>query len=676
MRADAAEARRITDTFRRKTESAIARVSASSPLGRDEIRHRDTLAAQASARVSAFEEAQFSTLTRLTELRTAQTEALAAAERITACTRQGWPELQAQATALRGEIARDEASRHSVEELHAALEEQYGRLAKDAAGEIIKAARLVATTLARFRLVKAVLDGPYDVVLIDEVGAATLPEVLLAVAKAGQCAVLLGDFMQLGPILPPALEDSDRPDIRRWLVTDLFRHCGISTLAEAVRHRSCLVLDTQHRFGPDVMRLANLLAYDGLLKAGPNVRAHDASDPEIVIVNTDGLHELAEVRRVSSRSGWWAAGLLLSRALVELHHENGEITGVITPFTAQAAATLEALRDVEPGGNPLAEVGTAHRFQGREFPVVVFDTVEPQYGRGLWMDQASLLPGSGRWQQAGVRLFNVAATRVEHRLYVIASRERVWNAKPGTALGHLGTLLRSGQVRSLSATSLITPTTWEPASLGPEGSRLAEVLARHVEISDINDERSFYGQFGALISQAQHSIWVWSAWVASRVRTLLPLLKAAVDRGVRITVFVRDPSDSLQQKRHFAEALAALRAVVPNLIEVHQTHEKIVVIDDHIVMLGSLNTLSQQRSREVMITMRGRHWARKLLTDLHAEEFSKPPRCGACKGQQVDLRRASDSSWYWRCYNPACPDSGKGKYRAWTRAVILRPPRN
>jgi hypothetical protein len=79
-----------------------------------------------------------------------------------------------------------------------------------------------------------------DAVLIDEVGAATLPEVLLAVAKASKCAVLLGDFMQLGPILPRALEDSDRPDIRRWLVTDPFRHCGITTLAEAVRHPSCL----------------------------------------------------------------------------------------------------------------------------------------------------------------------------------------------------------------------------------------------------------------------------------------------------------------------------------------------------------------------------------------------------------------------------------------------------
>jgi superfamily I DNA and/or RNA helicase len=118
-----------------------------------------------------------------------------------------------------GDITRDEARRHSVEERHTVLQEQYEKLAKDAQGEVIKAARLVATTLARFRLVKAVRDGPYDVVLIDEVGAATLPEVLLAVAKASKCAVLLGDFMQLGPILPGALENSDRTDIRRWLVT-------------------------------------------------------------------------------------------------------------------------------------------------------------------------------------------------------------------------------------------------------------------------------------------------------------------------------------------------------------------------------------------------------------------------------------------------------------------------
>jgi phosphatidylserine/phosphatidylglycerophosphate/cardiolipin synthase-like enzyme len=128
--------------------------------------------------------------------------------------------------------------------------------------------------------------------------------------------------------------------------------------------------------------------------------------------------------------------------------------------------------------------------------------------------------------------------------------------------------------------------------------------------------------------------------------------------------FVRDPSDALQQKRHFAEALASPRAVVLNVVEVHTTHEKIVVIDDHTVMLGSLNALSQQRSREVMITMTGQHWAGKPLTDLHAEEFSRPPRCGAWKGQQVDLRRVTDSgSWFWRCYNRPARTAAKAGTR-------------
>jgi hypothetical protein len=668
----AAKARSIARAFRQSTEAVVADLTTLAVLSREEIHGRDAAAAQAKGRVHDLEQAQLATLERLAELRAAEAAAQAAEELVTRCTRRGWPGMHAQAETLRSEVAHDNARRRSLEERHKELQKQYEGLARDAQGELIRAARLVATTLARFRTTKAVLEGPYDVVLIDEVGAATLPEVLLAAAKASRCAVLLGDFMQLAPVLPSTLEASDRADIRRWLVTDAFRHCGITTPAEAIQHPSCLALDVQHRFGPRVMELANLLAYDGLLKPGEGVRSHAEGDPEIVLMDTDGLHELAQVYRVSRSSGWWPAGLLLARALVELHVENGESTGVITPYVSQAEATLEALRDVEPDGQPLAEVGTAHRFQGREFPIVVFDTVEPWYDGGLWMGQASRLPGSTAWQREGVRVFNVATTRVQHRLYVIASRQRVRNARPGTAFGHLGALLRDRRVRSVPAASLITPQESEPPNLGPEGRRLAEVLARHVEITDIHDERSYYDQFADLISQAQTSIWLWSAWVASRVHALLPLLNAAVDRGVRVTVFVRDPSDTLQKKKHFAEALSELRAVVPNVVEVNVTHEKIVVIDDHTVMFGSLNTLSQQRSREVMVTIRGHHWARKLLTHLHAEEFSRPPRCEACKGQLVDLRRKSNGQWYWRCYSPACPEHGKGSYKAWTRDVVLR----
>lgn len=674
QRTAAARARSVANAFRQDTETSVAALGARAVLSREEVQHRGTAAEQAQARLSDLEQAQFDSLDRLSGLRADHAAAQVAEELVAACTRRGWPGMHAQATTLRREVLQDDTQRRKLKERHEGLQQQYERLSRDAQGEIIRAAQLVATTLARFRTTKAVLEGPYDVVLIDEVGAATLPEVLLAIAKASWCAVLLGDFMQLGPVLPRALDHSDRADIRRWLMTDAFRHCGITTPAEARDHPSCLVLDTQHRFGPNIMQLANLLAYDGLLKPGDSVRSHAEDDPEVVLIDTDGLHELAQVRRVSRNAGWWPAGLLLARALVELHQENGETTGVVTPYTAQADATLEALRDVELGGRPLAEVGTAHRFQGREFPIVVFDTVEPWHDGGLWMGQASRLPGSNTWQQDGVRLFNVATTRVQYRLYVIASRDRVRNAKPGTAFGHLGALLRDHKARRVPATSLVTPPEFEPTNLGPEGRRLAEMLARHVEITDIHDERSFYDQFARLISQAQNSVWLWSAWVASRVRTLLPLFKAAVDRGVRVTVFVRDPSDTLQKKRHFAEALAELRTVVPQVVEVNVTHEKVVVIDDHTVVFGSLNALSQQRSREVMITMRGRHWARKLLTHLHAEEFSRPPRCGACDGQQVDLRRKASGPWYWHCYSKTCPEHGKGRYRGWTRDVVLRRP--
>ena len=106
-----------------------------------------------------------------------------------------------------------------------------------------------------------------------------------------------------------------------------------------------------------------------------------------------------------------------------------------------------------------------------------------------------------------------------------------------------------------------------------------------------NDERSFYDQFAQLISQAQNSIWLWSAWVASRVGTLLPLLQAAVDRGVRARYSFATRATHSSRRSISPKPSPALRAVVPNVIEVNVTHEKVVVIDDHTVMMGSLNAL-------------------------------------------------------------------------------------
>ncbi|MFE2162611.1 AAA domain-containing protein [Streptomyces lydicus] len=589
---------------------------------------------------------------------------------------QGWPARFDLARRLRPAVAADTTRQPVLEKQYQEVQEEYERLARDAQSEIIKAAKLVATTLARFRTNRAVFEGPYDVVLVDEAGAATLPEVLLATGKAGRTAVLLGDFMQLGSVIPPELKGHDRADIQRWLLPDVFQHCGIAEPSDAQAHPACVTLTQQHRFGPAVMQLANDLAYGGVLGGGSQTQAaRPTDDPEIVLIDTDGLHELARAHLTGSRSGWWPAGSLIARALVELHRELGEETGIVTPYRVQAEATLEALRDVEgPGGGALAEVGTAHKFQGREFDIVVFDTVEGGVGsRELWMACAHLQPAASSWPRDGVRLFNVAVTRVKTRLYVIASGERVKNAKPGTALAQLAALIGTRRgVRVLPAKTLITPPTAPPTFRGEFGTALAEVLSRHVEVAEIDDERDFYRTFTEEIRHARQSLWLWAPWVAKRVSSLLPELRQAADRGVRISVFIRDDTDQLQKKPANQKLITDLRTVAHVVVPMNVMHQKIAVIDERTVMLGSLNVLSQSWTREVMLTMRGAYFARKLLEHEHAAIFAAPPRCGRCNGAEIEIRRRQNGTWVWRCYAPACKTTPRGGTNAWTQNIRLR----
>ncbi|HLL66452.1 MAG TPA: AAA domain-containing protein [Micromonosporaceae bacterium] len=570
---------------------------------------------------------------------------------------------------LRERIAAAAPLRASLEQQYSKAQEEFDRLRRNAEHMVISNAKVVAATLARMRLSKVVLDGPYDVVLVDEVGAATVPEVLLAVSRARTTAVLLGDFLQLGAVIPNGLDRSDDPAVQRWLRRDVFAVCGIATAANACAQPGCTTLAIQHRFGPDVMGLANAIAYDGQLEPGPDIRAHAPDDPEIVLVDTDGADDVARVRATSKTAGWWPVGALLARVLADYHHSRGESVGVVTPYRHQAEATLEAFRDHASDQSNPTEVGTAHRFQGREFDVVVFDLVEDHTDR-RWMAQARAdRPGFPR---EGFRLFTVAVTRPKTRLYLIGSRTRVTEAAPGTPLGHvaalLGTTVRTVKAHQLIAGIAAPHDSRREVTLGPVGTELSEILAQHVRVADIHDERQFYETFVDHLRTAQDSIWIWAPWTAGRMRSVLPVLADAVRRGVTVVVFVRDPSDTGQKGAISQEYVDQLRQVATTVVEVHTMHQKIVVIDERLVLLGSLNVLSQSKSREVMLVMQGECFARKLLDHEHARTFAKPPACGKCGSTKIDLRRTLAKDWYWRCYalKPQPKPDGKADPCGWT----------
>jgi AAA domain-containing protein len=337
---------------------------------------------------------------------------------------------------LRSSLTASTARIRDLEQQQEQLLTELDRFRRSAETEIIHDARLVATTLARARAHPAVLRDRFDVVLIDEVGAALVPEVLPAVAQAGRTAVLLGDFRQLGAIPPPQL-DAKRPDVEKWLRRDAFAFCGITSPKLAQEHPGCVVLSQQYRFPPAITALANEVGYGGVLRDGAE-RVESDEDPRIVLIDTDGLGDLAVVRRIGKGvKGWWPAGALLTRVIAQHHRDHGESVGVITPYTSQAEATLEAIRDVE-GDSALPEiaVGTAHRAQGREFEVAIVDLVEDGQQEG-WLANASL-SSSNDWRRDGARLFTVATTRPRQRLYLIGSGHAVRNARLGYRASHGG----------------------------------------------------------------------------------------------------------------------------------------------------------------------------------------------------------------------------------------------
>jgi phosphatidylserine/phosphatidylglycerophosphate/cardiolipin synthase-like enzyme len=178
--------------------------------------------------------------------------------------------------------------------------------------------------------------------------------------------------------------------------------------------------------------------------------------------------------------------------------------------------------------------------------------------------------------------------------------------------------------------------------------RIRGALSEHVRISRVDDERTFFPELLKQIDAARSSIHIWAPWIAGRVEHVLPSLEAARDREVDVVVFARGERDTLQAKVSMLAFLRQLQASRVTVVAIHMMHEKVVVIDRQLVMLGSLNSLSQRNTREVMVSVHGRHFAQRLFEELRAERFLKPRKCPTCGSMNGEFRRWK-KGWIWWC---------------------------
>ncbi|WP_024876883.1 hypothetical protein [Saccharomonospora piscinae] len=244
----------------------------------------------------------------------------------------------------------------------------------------------------------AAAEGDFDVVLVDDAGSARLCDVLFAVGRARETAVVFGDLAQPWPqVVPEWLEQ--RADVRQWILSTPFSHCGILTPSDAHAHPGCAVLTGQYRVGPAIQAIASDIGYTALLAA-------EGRHTDVVLLDTAG----EPVERA---------------ALVGLIAEDGG--AVLVPSEEQIAGWRDVLRDTLG-----VDVGTVGTVTGHEFPTVVLD-----------------LTGDGWYDR--VRSFISGIARARDRLYLLADLGAVRSAPTGTPLGAVRALELQGglQVRRL-----------------------------------------------------------------------------------------------------------------------------------------------------------------------------------------------------------------------------------
>ena len=138
------------------------------------------------------------------------------------------------------------------------------------------------------------------------------------------------------------------------------------------------------------------------------------------------------------------------------------------------------------------------------------------------------------------------------------------------------------------------------------------------------DENTFYPAFTSDLKVCQQELIIESPFITNkRMQTLWPIFNNLKSRGIKIFVVTRNPKEhSLKYEQQSEEEIQKMESVgIQVLICSGNHHRKIAIIDRNIVWQGSLNILSQIKSRELMQRTNDRYFAINLFDFLNYKKY-------------------------------------------------------
>jgi hypothetical protein len=564
-----------------------------------------------------------------------------------------------------------------LQERSRALEQEIADVAK----VLMSEASAVFCTLTKMYVGKDMERQTFDAVIVDEISMALPPLILLAAARATSRIILVGDFLQLPPIVR---SDSEISSSR--LRQDVFHLAGVAVDNEPTRDCRVLArLGTQRRMLPEIAEVARHLAYGSRIVDHDSVFDRESPGwleflPEetLVVVDTADLHCWSGKQPGSlSRFNFYSANLaaeLAAMAAVDLPKpEDGEPhpIAIVTPYAAQRRLLNKHV--IAMGLEKWVAAGTVHTFQGNEADFVIFDSVldEPYYSARVC---------DPRNYGDVVRELNVAVTRARSKFVFIGSSE--WlnrHASPGSALGKLWVFLQQNagfvpaadlveEGFSQRVQGVLSPDVWQLPADG-DGP-----------VHQLLDEVSFFDYFASDVAAASESIFGLVPYFGQyRWPRIQPIISAALERGVEVTL-VTPPLSEAENRQYVEAVISNLRKLGAVVISASGLHGKDVIIDQRICYTGSLNWASHRGRLEIMhrsvdarlATLVFEYLQARFIRNAAVFEDGSARLCPFCQRlTHVVNQRRQHGQWDFQalkvgCANPEC--------RKYLRPIDERPP--
>ena len=142
--------------------------------------------------------------------------------------------------------------------------------------------------------------------------------------------------------------------------------------------------------------------------------------------------------------------------------------------------------------------------------------------------------------------------------------------------------------------------------------------------SSLFDERSFYQAFIRDLRRCNKEVIIECPYMTvPRTLLLIPTLRKLVKKGVKVRIHTRYPGHHDEQMR--IQAWMATKQLKQAGIKViffnDYHHRKLAILDRRVMYEGSLNILSQNKSREIMRRIESEQLAQQMVRFLHLKPW-------------------------------------------------------